>query len=138
MYVSSTHSKQAALGVAQAGAEYMHNNFDFVDPQTGAVSRFSQYMQAASSRGSFTSREFAGSGAKGGKPFTINYKGRDLTGDALKAQMAKWAAYGTIEPDAAAAISRVADGKVDLSGQHFVLIGAGSAMGPFAKLLEHG
>jgi len=27
---------------------------------------------------------------------------------------------------------------LDLSGQHFVLIGAGSAMGPFIKLLEHG
>ena len=27
---------------------------------------------------------------------------------------------------------------VDLTGQHFVLIGAGSAMGPFIKLLEYG
>jgi hypothetical protein len=124
--------------VAQAGADYMHSNFEFVDPASGEVSKFSDYMRAAASKGTFFSHTVSGSGAKGGKAFSINYKGRDLSGDALKAQMAKWAAYGTVEPDAAAAISRMAEGKVDLRDQHFVLIGAGSAMGPFAKLLEHG
>jgi hypothetical protein len=43
-----------------------------------------------------------------------------------------------MEPDAAMAISSVATGNLDLSGKNFVLIGAGSAMGPFIKLLEHG
>jgi hypothetical protein len=43
-----------------------------------------------------------------------------------------------MEPDAAMTISSVATGNLDLNGKNFVLIGAGSAMGPFIKLLEHG
>jgi len=43
-----------------------------------------------------------------------------------------------MEPDAAMTVSSIANGNLDLSGKVFVLIGAGSAMGPFKKLLEHG
>jgi len=35
-------------------------------------------------------------------------------------------------------LRKLADGKLSLKGKHFVLIGAGSAMGPYSKLLEHG
>jgi hypothetical protein len=37
----------------------------------------------------------------------VPYKGKDLKGDALLAQLKKWADYGTIEPDAAEAIASV-------------------------------
>jgi 5,10-methylene-tetrahydrofolate dehydrogenase/methenyl tetrahydrofolate cyclohydrolase len=82
----------------------------------------------------------SGSHSKDFKPlFTVPYKGTNLSGQSLKDQLDKWASIGTIEPDAAVSISKaVADKSVDLSGQHFVLIGAGSAMGPFTKLLEQG
>ena len=50
------------------------------------------------------------------------------------------ASYGTIEPDAAASLSAMCNGPLDLSiektGQAYVLIGAGSAMGPLTKLLK--
>lgn len=69
---------------------------------------------------------------------TVPYKNKVLQGASLKKQLEKWAKYGTIEPDAAAAIGQMADGNLDLTDKHFVLIGAGSAMGPFIKLLEHG
>ena len=126
------------MGVANAGADFMHSSFDFVDPQTGTVTNFSDYMNNASSYGSFHTGVIQGTGRTGGKPLSVSYKGKDLTGSALKDQLAKWATYGTIEPDAANTLSRLAEGDVNLNGQHFVLIGAGSAMGPFIKLLEHG
>jgi hypothetical protein len=55
-------------------------------------------------------------------------------------QLEKWANNGTIEPSAAEAISAVAkNGKwSDLSDRYFVLLGAGSAMGPFLVLMALG
>lgn len=100
--------------------------------------RFCDYMSAAPSKGSFHVGSIKGTGAKGGSPLTVPYKDKMLSGERLKAQLAKWMQYGTIESDAAMAISAIAEGKLDLTGHHFVLIGAGSAMGPFYKLLEHG
>lgn len=129
---------EISLNIARAGSEYMHNNFKFIDPKTKVEEKFSDYMAAASSKGTFHVGRIQGSGAKGGSPLTVPYKDKMLSGERLKAQLAKWMQYGTIESDAAMAISAIAEGKLDLSGQHFVLIGAGSAMGPFYKLLEHG
>mmetsp|Transcript_85990 Transcript_85990/g.168199 ORF Transcript_85990/g.168199 Transcript_85990/m.168199 type:complete len:552 (+) Transcript_85990:84-1739(+) len=134
----SAHSPQAAIGVAKAGIEYMHSNFEFVNPSnTSSVVKFSEYM-----KGQFKPFETAtiiGNKVKDAKPqLSVPYKGKVLTGDSLKSQLTKWAKYGTMEPDAAASISKLANGPLDLTGQHFVLIGAGSAMGPFIKLLEHG
>lgn len=64
-----------------------------------------------------------------------------LEGAALKAQAKAWADKGIIEPDAADALCWTSEyfssGK-SLKGVHFVMIGAGSAMGPFPKLLEMG
>lgn len=134
----SAQSPEDALGVARAGSEYMHDNFDFIDPKSGKSTKFSDYMAHVGDLGSYKMGIINGTGAKGGKPLVVNYKKRDLSGSDLKRQLNKWAEYGTIETDAARSIARLADGNLDLSGQHFVLIGAGSAMGPFYKLLEHG
>jgi len=48
--------------------------------------------------------------------------------------------YGTIEPSAAEAISMVVDNPtwVDLSSRYFVILGAGSAMGPYLVLMALG
>lgn len=134
----SASSPEAALGVAKAGIDYMHNNFEFVDPSMpSTVVKFSEYMKKKFTP--FATGVIVGSKARDTKPqLAVPYKGEVLKGEALKKQLTKWAKYGTMEPDAAASISRLADGPLDLTGQHFVLIGAGSAMGPFIKLLEHG
>lgn len=134
----SAYSPDAALGVAKAGIEYMHSNFEFVDPaNTASVVKFNEYMKKKFTP--FNTGTIVGNKSKDAKPqLAVPYKGDVLKGEALKQQLTKWAKYGTMEPDAAASISRLADGPLDLSGQHFVLIGAGSAMGPFIKLLEHG
>lgn len=133
----SAHSPEAAIGVAKAGINYMHSNFEFVDPTNPAsFVKFSEYMKKNFTP--FSTGTIVGT-KTGTKPnLVVPYKGKSLEGESLKAQLTKWAKYGTIEPDAAVSISKLADGPLDLNGQHFVLIGAGSAMGPFIKLLEHG
>jgi hypothetical protein len=129
---------KVSLNIAQAGSSYMHENFTFVDPETKEEDNFVSYMSRAAEKGTFHIGTIKGSGAKGGSPLTVPYKGRMLSGENLTKQLNKWQTYGTIESDAAMAISSVAKGNLDLSGQCFALIGAGSAMGPFYKLLEHG
>ncbi|CAN0039667.1 unnamed protein product [Discosporangium mesarthrocarpum] len=63
-----------------------------------------------------------------------------LQGDELVAQVDRWVSYGTIEPSAGQAIKDVAKKGEwrDLSDKYFVLLGAGSAMGPLKLLLELG
>jgi hypothetical protein len=83
---------------------------------------------------------------KGTKPkpekfeYVVPYKGRNLKGQEILDQLAKWVKYGTIEPEAGQAISEVVKRQewVDLSDQYFVLLGAGSAMGPLLVLLSLG
>jgi len=104
--------------------------------------------------GSFRTGSVAGSSASGGLTYKIPYDGgwhptkpkpppadKVLTGESLKKQAVKWAEGGIIEPDAADALCWTADyfasGKT-LEGVNVVMIGAGSAMGPFSKLLEMG
>ncbi len=115
----------------------MHSNFEFVDPKDMSVMKFSEYMKKPFTP--YSTGTIVGNKAKETKPpLGVPYKGTVLKGAELKSQLNKWAKYGTIEPDAAESIGKLADGPLDLTGQHFVLIGAGSAMGPFIKLLEHG
>lgn len=68
------------------------------------------------------------------------YKDKILTGKALEDQVDEWVSYGTIEPSAGAAIKDVSQKGEwrDLSDRYFVLLGAGSAMGPLKLLLELG
>ena len=70
----------------------------------------------------------------------VPYKGKDLKGDELLIQIEKWVKKDVIEPSCGAAMSQVVRTKkwLDLSDQYFVLLGAGSAMGPLLVLLELG
>lgn len=68
------------------------------------------------------------------------YKGKVLSGKDLEAQVDKWVSYGTIEPSAGEAIKDASKNEQwrDLSEEYFVLLGAGSAMGPLKLLLDLG
>jgi len=137
----SAWSHEAALGVANAGINYMHSNFEFVDPTDSTkAEKFDRYM---ASKSNMKCPWFTGvvEGTKRSEPaprVSVPYKGGILSGETLKKQLTRWAKYGTIEPDAADSILSMVDEPLDLRDQHFILIGAGSAMGPFSKLLEHG
>jgi hypothetical protein len=77
-------SPDNALAVAQAGINFMHDNFEYIEPGTNTTQKFSEYMAAASSKGTFQTGMIVGTGAKGGKPLVVPYKGSDLTGPSLK------------------------------------------------------
>jgi hypothetical protein len=137
----SAASPEAALNAARAGVEKMHANFEYLAPgSTSEPVPFSAFMKSFKSdaKTALQSREISGTGAPGGKEIEVEYFGKVLKGEALKDQFNQWADYGTIEKDAAESLCAVASGKVDLKGKYYVMIGAGSAMGPLAKLLEHG
>lgn len=69
---------------------------------------------------------------------SVPYKGDALTGAALEVQCDKWVTYGTMEADCGRAI-KDAMGKVDcLRGRTFILLGAGSELGPAKLLLRAG
>lgn len=135
----SASSPAAAVGAAEAGIAHMQSAFEFVEPGTTDSVTFDKYLSSyKAGKGGFNTAVISGKAKRGGKSLTVNYKGRDLTGKPLQKLFQKWADYGTIEPDAALALISMCEGDIDLTNQHFVLIGAGSAMGPFYKLLEHG
>jgi hypothetical protein len=115
----------------------MHNNFEFADGDSKAVT-FKKYMQSYRSKNSLNTAIISGKEKGGGRTLNVHYHGKDLSGGDLKSQFESWAQYGTIEKDAALSMISLCDGKINLKDQYYCLIGAGSAMGPYAKLLEHG
>mmetsp|Transcript_25792 Transcript_25792/g.32913 ORF Transcript_25792/g.32913 Transcript_25792/m.32913 type:complete len:529 (-) Transcript_25792:33-1619(-) len=130
-------SPMNATEAAKAGLDALHNSFEFIrDDQTMTLAEaMKQY------KGSFETGFVKGEGKRPEKfEFEVPYKGKTLRKDALIKQLNKWRDYGTIEPSAADAIAQVANnpGWTDLSDQYFVLLGAGSAMGPLLVLLALG
>jgi hypothetical protein len=131
-------SPKAALAVANAGLNKAYETFQFVSPDGSTVS-FAEAMKAKNTE-QFLTGYIKGTGAVPKKELQIPYKGKLLSGQALKDQVQKWVDYGTIEPTAGSAIQNCVDnpGWLDLSGRYFVLLGAGSAMGPFLVLMALG
>ena len=131
-------SPEAALAVAKAGLEKAYEIFEFVAPD-GTTCSFGEAM-AAKNNDKFHTGFIKGEKAKGENKIVVPYKGKDLSGEELKAQVNKWVDYGTIEPSAGTAIIKCVDnpGWLDLSDRYFVLLGAGSAMGPFLVLMALG
>jgi len=149
---ASLVSRDAALKVAETGLATAQKLFQF--------ERNGKKMSLGEAMDAYTGTEFEavtiqGSGTKtGAKELAIPYGGKvgqpyylfkeqreqTISGDALKAQLKKWVQYGVIEEDTAKALSAVSDHPdwLDLSTYHFVLLGAGSAMGPLPLLLAMG
>eukprot|EP00471_Norrisiella_sphaerica_P010082 CAMPEP_0184497368 /NCGR_PEP_ID=MMETSP0113_2-20130426/36325_1 /TAXON_ID=91329 /ORGANISM="Norrisiella sphaerica, Strain BC52" /LENGTH=748 /DNA_ID=CAMNT_0026884437 /DNA_START=116 /DNA_END=2362 /DNA_ORIENTATION=+ len=142
MVEASLESPEKALAVAKAGIDFLQNTFEFRRPSDKKIVSFKEEMKR-------TDTCFKGVGVIEGKKagatkFTVPYKKRGsenpLEGKEVKDLADRWAKYGTIEPDAAEALKQVVDNPrwLDLKNHYFVLIGAGSAMGPFLKLMELG
>jgi hypothetical protein len=131
-------SPNAALAVAEAGLDKAYELFQFVAPDGTSVSL--KEAMAAKNTEKFETGFIKGEAAAGTKILEVPYKGKSLSGQALKDQVKKWVEYGTIEPSAGEAINKCVDnpGWLDLSNRYFVLLGAGSAMGPFLVLMALG
>jgi hypothetical protein len=70
----------------------------------------------------------------------LPYRGRDLRGDDLRAQLEAWVARGVMEPSAAVAVGEVLDHPawLRLEGRTVAVLGAGAEMGPLSALLRWG
>jgi hypothetical protein len=142
----SAKSEETALKIAQAGVDAMYSNFDFIS-QDGTSVKFGEALKKGKNR--FHTHTIAGTKkvAAGSRKITVPYKNYEtgktvmLEGLELMKQIDAWVDYGTIEADCGEAIKKVVTNQAswcDLSGQYFVLLGAGSAMGPFNLLRELG
>jgi Protein tyrosine phosphatase-like protein, PTPLA len=133
-------SPEAALAVAKAGLDKAYELFEFVAPDGSAVS-FQKAMAEKSSE-KFCTGFIKGTGsAKRVSQLEIPYKGEILSGQKLKDQIQAWVDYGTIEPSCGKAMCQVVDHPewCRNAGDHcFVLLGAGSAMGPLLVLMALG
>ena len=149
---SGCYSPEAALGSAKAGLAWMYENMVFhtadqklKGPFGKTVDKIKDGFHTGSVKGTKSSKNLS---------YKVPYDGgwhpsrphppkpeSTLEGEALKAQAVSWADRGIIEPDAAAALCWTADYFASgntLKDVYVVMIGAGSAMGPFPKLLEMG
>ncbi|KXS14873.1 hypothetical protein M427DRAFT_135548 [Gonapodya prolifera JEL478] len=135
----SARSPQKAIAVAKGGLDYCYNNFEFV--REGKVSTLQQALDTYTTP-IFKTGFIKGTGEKpkGGYVLKVPYKGKELSGDALLAQLDRWYSYGTIEKTARDYIAEVVKNQqwLDLSDKYFCLLGAGSAMGPFLTLMALG
>lgn len=131
-------SPEACLKIAQAGLDKAYEIFEFVAPDGSAVSL--KKAMSLKTTEKFSTGFVQGEGAKGNTGMEIPYNGTTLKGESLKIQVKKWVDYGTIEPSAGEAIIGCVDNPnwCDLSEKYFVLLGAGSAMGPLHVLLALG
>mmetsp|Transcript_152119 Transcript_152119/g.276679 ORF Transcript_152119/g.276679 Transcript_152119/m.276679 type:complete len:787 (+) Transcript_152119:70-2430(+) len=143
----SAQSEKNALGIAQAGLDFLHEKMIFVRPagaEDSAVS-LKEAMKKYTDK-KFITHEIQGTAPKASR-YSVTYKTfgtpgplKDLTGDVLHKQVDTWVKNGTIEASCGNAIDKVADNPewCDLSDVYIVLFGATSAMGPFYKLMDHG
>ena len=70
----------------------------------------------------------------------LPYRGRDLRGAELRAQLDRWVTHGVMEPSAALAVGEVIDHPewLPLEGRTVGVLGAGAEMGPLPALLRWG
>mmetsp|Transcript_16015 Transcript_16015/g.33486 ORF Transcript_16015/g.33486 Transcript_16015/m.33486 type:complete len:794 (+) Transcript_16015:21-2402(+) len=140
MVESQCKSPEDALKVANAGLNKAYSLFQFISKDGSKTTTFAGAMSAKNDttfctgfiKGELTSPKV--------RKLEVGYKGKSISGSELKEQVKKWVDYGTIEPSAGEAICNCVDNSewLDLSDKHFVLLGAGSAMGPFEVLMSLG
>lgn len=139
MVESQCKSPGDALKVAEAGLNKAYTTFQFISPE-GKTTSFASAMSAENDTKFQTGFVKGDLPSPKDKKLEISYKGKQISGEELKAQVKSWVDYGTIEPSAGEAIIKCADNPswIDLSDKYFVLLGAGSAMGPFEVLMQLG
>lgn len=119
------------VAVARAGLASLHDRFELDDGRTRRRLRDAVATDAADAAPAPT-RTVVGGSRDLPPRLAVPYRGRELAGDDLRAQLARWVDAGTVEPSFAAAIERVVDnpGWLDLSDLTIAVIGAGAEMGP--------
>lgn len=122
-----------ALTLAAAGLAASWEQFEFFrDGVAQPVAEALRHPLPAA----FSSVELQGQGPQTIEPWSLPYRGRQLQGDELRAQIARWEQADIIEPSHARALHRLIEHPewFDLSDRTLVLLGAGSEAGPLAAL----
>ena len=145
--VTASCSKENANIIATAGLNQLLESFVFVendtnDPTKNKATNLIELGSTPYSREG--KRKFKTHIIEGEKsiPSDISfpYKNETLDLSSLEKKMAAWVEYGTCEPDCCPKVSRVMPSISEglLKGKWFVLLGAGSEMGPLKFLLTFG
>ena len=120
MVEAQCKSPEDALKVANAGINKAYLTFQFVS-KDGKTTSFAEAMSLSRRNDNKFSTGFVKGelAAPKDKKCEVQYKGKSISGDELKAQVKKWVDYGTIEPSAGEAILNCADHPewLDLSGR---------------------
>lgn len=150
-------SEKLCLDMARSGLAAAHEMFKFTRSEDGQLAELpARAAMDKYSAALFETGELVGEGSPGQPELQISYGGptagepyhkfrslrkRKISGEALSKQLDAWVEYGTIERDVADALKLVQKNQqewLDLKGTCFVLLGAGSAMGPLHFLLSLG
>ena len=129
---------QNALTIARKGLETAYKTMRFVrdDKETDIDTAMAAYTKPVFHTGIINGQ----SPHKGNGHFSMPFQNKILFGDHLEKQVDKWEQQGIFEVSFARALRNIISNKewADLSGKYFVLMGAGSEVGPFQTLLKLG
>ncbi len=127
-----------ALIIARKGLETAYESMRFVrdDNETDIDTAMTDYTKPVFHTGIIHGQSLH----KGNGYFSMPYQNKILFGEHLEKQVDKWEQQGIFEASFARALRNVVSKSewTDLSGQSFVLMGAGSEVGPFQTLLKLG
>jgi len=139
---ASRISNENALKIALEGLKKAYDLFEFIH-EDGRVTSFQDAMSYPTNK-TYHTGIIHGSNKDSTYPpaLPIPYKNQLLTGTALQSQVQAWIKNGVMEKSAGEAIVQAcvshSDTYLNLSQQLFILLGAGSAMGPYELLLKLG
>ncbi len=133
---AGAESRQAALAIASAGLDALHDRMRVV--LDGTETDLAALATAPAGR-VLRSETVRGSAEPAGE-FTLPWHGRRLTGDELSHRLDAWVAGGIVEPSCAEAVRLVAAHPewLSLPGRTVAVLGAGAEMGPLTALLHWG
>lgn len=132
----TSQSEAHAERSADRGLKACYNQFEF--HRNGKTYRLQQAMEKFS-EGMFFTAEIKGDLAPD-RRIQVEHKGTALQGQSLHKQINNWIELGIIEADHGRDVLNIVDDESarDLTGRTFVLLGAGSEVGPLTTLLSLG
>lgn len=132
---AGTRSAPAAVEVARAGLAALADRMVF-----GREGRALPVVDAVKGGGAALSTVTVDGDGPAVRELVLPYRGHELRGDALLAQLELWASEGTVERSCADAVGAVAAHPewLDLRDRSFAVLGAAAELGPVEPLLAWG
>ena len=133
LVAAGIQSPANAIGIAKAGLNEAWEQFEFVrDGKMYSLADAIEWFNQPALR----TLVYQGEGNPEVQPWYVPYKGQNLQGQQLSAQLLRWEQAGVIEPSNRVALQRLIDHPewFDLSDRTLVLCGAGSEAGPLRWL----